>query len=113
MKGLLAILFSAALIVSQAAFLPSGQAASVQKCCGHCNCCKGDPCCTGAPDSRHPAPAVPARGVSQNDLQVLAAVVAAPFPPRPPLVQRPISSLSFSFPAAAPPLYQRHCSYII
>ena len=117
MKGLLALIFSVALIVSQAAFMTetgdfSSQKSETAKCCGHCGNCKGRPCCAAKKDpaSHQPAPAVPAHGLSQNDWQLVAAIVLhiSPQPPRS-ITKFFVSLLPRQLPPAAP-LYQRHCS---
>jgi len=118
-KRLLAFVFGIALILSQAALLTGagdlGNAqVSTPKCCGHCQHCDGR-CCMSRnnPDSSRSIPAVPSRGVSQNEWQVLAAVIVARFPPQTAPEPRPFSSLSVSCRSVASPLYQRDCSYII
>src|SRR6185312_9712625 len=61
-KGLLAILFSVVLIVSQAASinapvdLGNNQQASAAKCCGHCGPCKSKACCLGNHSSNSEQP---------------------------------------------------------
>jgi len=119
-KGLLAILFSVTLIVSQAASIDGSgglgnqQQASASKCCGHCSPCKSRPCCVqnNNSDSQQPISAVATRGASQNDLQILTSVAL--------LVWQQNPTESVTVPAAflvrssiAAPLYQRNCSYLI
>jgi len=118
-KGLIAILFGVALVVSQAAFVTESggvgnQPAGTPACCGHCGRCRGQSCCTckNDPRSHPPAPAVPAHGVSQNDLQLFAAVAIDT--PAPTVAQSVASSSSDTFRlAVSAPLYQRDCSYLI
>lgn len=119
-KGLLAILFSVVLIVSQTAASINGpldlgtQKASARKCCNPCGSCNGSKCCVGDNQSNpeQPAPAAPSQGSSQNDLQVFASVAL--------LVWEQNSTESARVPASflahasgAAPLYQRNCSYLI
>jgi hypothetical protein len=118
MKGWLAMLFSVALIVSQAAFVPGagdsgGQGAGAPVCCGHCQRCKGR-CCVGnhGLESPRSTPAVPSQGGSQNDWQLSTPAAVRLF------AQATTQSLAFSSPffvppSVAAPLYQRNCSYRI
>lgn len=118
-KGLLATIFSVALILSQAAFMLGAQEtgyhkAAVPKCCVHCEMCKGRCCCAGKNDStpNQPSPAVPSHSLSQIDWQFLPALVidvSANAKPD----SLPLFSLTFCYPSVAAPLYQRNCSYII
>lgn len=122
MKGLLAIFFSVALIVSQAAFVNAdggfgGQQAGTPKCCGHCsNCgsCEGRSCCTAKNDSgsEQRGPMAPSRGVSRTDWQLAAAIAVQLLPET--ATEPAAFPLSFSVcPSSAAPLYQRNCSYLI
>jgi hypothetical protein len=118
MKGWIAMLFSVALIVSQAAFMPGAgdvgsQSAGVPVCCVHCQHCKGR-CCVGNHGTESPrsTPAIPSQRGSQNDWQFLASAAVQLF------TQATAESLTFSAPffvppSVAAPLYQRNCSYRI
>jgi hypothetical protein len=119
-KGLLAILFSVALIVSQAASvnapvdLGSRQQASTAKCCGHCGPCKSRACCLGnnSSGSKQPTPAVATHGASQNDFQLLASVSLPVWGQN--STESDLMPASFVVPSSvAAPLYQRNCSYLI
>jgi hypothetical protein len=122
MKGLLAIFFSVALIVSQAASIDGridigGQKQSTARCCGHCgNCgsCDGQACCTAKNDSspEQRTPAAPSRGVSRTDWQLSTAIVVQLLPEA--ASESVASPSSFSIRSCfAAPLYQRNCSYLI
>jgi len=119
-KGLLAIFFSVALIVSQAT--PSLNAplsstkhkASGRNCCGECGPCKGSSCCVANNDSesRQPLPAVPTQNVSQIDLQALTLTSLLAWEQTP--AESAVVPISvFVPPSIAAPLYQRNCSYLI
>jgi len=119
MRSLLATLFSVVLIASQAASVNGpgdlgSQRASTPKCCEHCGPCKGR-CCCGSNDNsgpRHPTPAVPSRGSSQNDLQTLVSMslhLLSQSTAETTIVRASI----FVPPSVAVPLYQRNCSYLI
>lgn len=119
MRSLLAILFSLALIATQAASVKGpgesgNQQAAASKCCGHCGPCKSASCCVAKNDSSRsqPAPAVPAPGHSQNDLQILVSVTLQ-LQPQSATVELPVPALSFVCASYAAPLYQRNCSYLI
>jgi hypothetical protein len=119
MKDLLAMLFSIALLASQATFVTGAgdfeiRTAAAPSCCCNCRHCNGRCCCANqnGPDSSHSTPAVPARGVSQHDWQLLAAMTVEP------VQQAARKPLTFSAPvrsdfSVSAPLYQRHCSYIL
>jgi hypothetical protein len=119
MKRASALLFSLVLIVSQVAFSSGvvnsgGQKASTPKCCGHCGPCKGGCCCVhnNDPAPGLPTPAVPSRGISQNDLSMFIAVsLQLPLPggiePVIPFASHHV------LPISPAPLYQRNCSYLI
>jgi hypothetical protein len=118
-KGLLAIVFSVALLLSQTAFMTGAgdlgsQGGTIPKCCCHCQNCKGGACCLAknGPGSSHPVPAVPSHGVSQNDWQIVAAITVHFLPQA---TAKPLAcSSSFQFcPSVTAPLYQRNCSYLI
>jgi hypothetical protein len=119
-KRLLAIFFSVALIVSQAAASLNGpldlgkQKAGTPKCCSPRPCCAGGDCCVANKNSgsEQPAPALPTQRSSQNDLQVLVSASV--------LVWKQTSTtasittaLRVLPPSVAAPLYQRNCSYLI
>src|ERR1700757_1949438 len=79
MKKLLAIVFSVALIVVQAAFMSGAgefgpQKSTIPKCCGHCGHCR-DKCCVVQNGSEVPLslPAAPSQGITQIDWQLLTA----------------------------------------
>ena len=112
MKNLLTILFSLALLGTQSFSIVGAAAAKpVSKCaCDKCetSCCKKK----ASPDSQ-PAPFAPVRTTAQTEWQFLAAVLSQ-------LVAWPAaaaSEISFRFlppsPAAAVPLYQWTCSFLI
>jgi hypothetical protein len=115
-KLLLAILFSATLVWGQSVPIVCAQvappaSASHTCACGHC----GKTCCClnkSAPDSK-PAPAAPAPQVTQSEhlLLPLPGAVAFILPSAAnPAIAHPLSSLSR---AAALPLYQQNCSFLI
>jgi hypothetical protein len=115
-KSLLAMIFSVALILSQAVGSqnPGNQRPEVPKCCGHCEMCRGQCCCAGKNDSTptQAPPAVPAHSLSQIDWQFSPSIViniSAEAQPE----SLPFRAFSFSYPSVAAPLYQRNCSYII
>jgi hypothetical protein len=119
-KGLLAILFSVALVVSQAPaslngpLVPGKHQAAARKCCGECGPCKGSSCCVAKndSDSQPPLSAVPTPNASQIDLQALtfASLLAWEQTPAESVIA-PVSVLVP--PSVAAPLYQRNCSYLI
>ena len=119
-KGLLAILFSVVLIVSQTAGSINGpvglgtQKASARKCCNPQGPCNGAKCCVEDNNSNpdQPAPAVPTQGSSQSDLQVFASVALLVWEQDSTESARVPASF-FIRPSAAAPLYQRNCSYLI
>jgi hypothetical protein len=116
-KSLLAMFFSVALILSQAAFMAAAGDSGAQKtgvtaCCGHCEHCNKEACCTSDANSRPSAPAVPAHGLSQNEWQLLTAVTIR-FLLEAPSQSPALSSPFFFHPSVAAPLYQRDCSYLI
>src|ERR1700753_3078928 len=118
MKRLFAILFSFALILSQAAFLPLTENSvisktSVPKCCGLCTG-SGAKCCISRDGTapRDPSPAIPSHEISQNDWQLLVPITVQFLPQ--------ISDNSLIFfsqnsvaPSFSAPVYQRNCSYLI
>ena len=119
MKGLFAIFFSVALIVSQAAFINGGGdfkdlKASTPKCCGQSGCCEGGPCCAAknSSGSEKQAPAAPSRGVSRIDYQLSVATVVQLLAEKAaePVALPSSFSVCSSFAAL---LYQRNCSYLI
>jgi hypothetical protein len=116
-KGLLTILFSVVLIVSQASSInvPVGlgkQQVSTPNCCGHCGPCKT--CCVenNDSDSQQPTPAVASQGASQNDLQVLTSVALLLWQQNP-TESAMVPAALLVRPSVAAPLYQRNCSYLI
>jgi len=119
-KGLLAIFFSVALILSQAAASINGplnlskQKASTPECCSHRSCCNGEGCCVADnnSDSRQPAPAVPSHTTSQYDLQMLTSASVLVWQQS--QTESAIAPASFLVRSSvAAPLYQRNCSYLI
>jgi hypothetical protein len=113
---LLAILFSLALVWGQclpAACVQTARTATTRHACacGHC----GKTCCClnkSAPDSK-PAPAAPAPRVTQSEQLLLPFPVAVAFvlpSAATPAIAHPLSSLNR---AAALPLYQQNCSFLI
>jgi hypothetical protein len=118
MKKLLAMLFSVALIVVQAAFMSGAaefgpQKATIPKCCGHCGHCK-DKCCVAQNGSDAPLslPAVPSQSITQIDWQLLTAG-AGEFSAQTLAESPTIFSRISSHPSVTAPLYQRNCSYLI
>ena len=119
-KGLLAILFSVLLVVSQATASLNGpldlgkHKANTPKCCRPCGSCKGSDCCVGNnnPDSQQPLPAVPAHTTAQIDLQALTFASLLAWEQSPAKSARVPASVLLQSSVAAP-LYQRNCSYLI
>jgi hypothetical protein len=109
-RTILAPLLALALLMSHSAFF--AEAMPLAKA-SNCGCHKAVCCCqTPANPQSAPRPAAPARTVTQNDLQIAAAVVEYDSSSCTP------SLLSFPHPrpsleAAPVPLYQRDCALLI
>jgi hypothetical protein len=108
---ILAPLLALALLLTQTAFFVEAMGAAKPVGCG---CHKAVCCCCQTPANPQsaPRPAAPARTVTQNDWQIVAAVVehlsssAAQLQPS-------FSHLRLSLEAAPVPLYQRDCALLI
>jgi hypothetical protein len=117
-KRLFAILFS--LLLVWIPFAPVPAAASVLPTCPQhmagktCNAsCGMAGCCVKKPDSNsQPAPAIPARTSSQNQISLLAPAIAAWTSPANP--SNSISSVTaLPLMAKDAPLYARNCTRLI
>jgi hypothetical protein len=109
-RNILASLFALALILTQIApFAEAMAPAQTARCgCHRTVCC----CQTPANPNSTPPPAAPARSVTQNDLQIVAAVIEQVFSSAAP----PLPSHFHARPSlgGAPiPLYQRDCVLLI
>jgi len=115
-KSLLTILFSLALVWAQSAPAVCAQAAPAaagRSACACCNCGDASCCMNRTAPSPQPTPAAPAPSSSQHvQLLLLAPATVAFVLPRTASAQlaHPLSSLSR---AAAPPLYQQNCSFLL
>ncbi|HEV7927712.1 MAG TPA: hypothetical protein VGR14_20340 [Verrucomicrobiae bacterium] len=109
-RTVLAPLLALALLMSQSAFF--AEAMPLAKA-SNCGCHKAVCCCqTPANPQSTPRPVAPARTVTQNDLQIIAAVVehiSSSAAPSRLSVPRHQASLE----AAPVPLYQRDCALLI
>jgi hypothetical protein len=109
-RTILAPLFALALILTQIAPFAEAMAPAQKARCG----CHRAVCCCQMPanPSSSPRPAAPARTVTQNDLQIVAAVVEQIFSSAAPT--RPSHFHARPSLGAAPiPLYQRDCVLLI
>jgi hypothetical protein len=109
-RTILAPLLALALLLTQTAFLAEAVTPAQPANCG---CHKAVCCCqTPANPQSTPRPAAPARTLSQNDWQIVAAVVqnhsSSAAPSRPSCLD-----LLPSLVAAPVPLYQRDCALLI
>src|SRR4051812_36782506 len=113
LKTAFAILASAMLVGAQTVFAFQPIAPAKSQVCGCCACKKMN-CCVAQPTSTpQPVPASPARTVSQNNLQIIAAVVSLLLH-APEKSAEPISFTSFSpLHLIVVPLYELNCSYLI
>jgi hypothetical protein len=112
-KTAFAILASLLLVGTQAAFAFGQDSSPTSHECGCCSCKQMD-CCMAQPTSTpQPIPTSPVRTVTQNNLQIIAAVVSlllqAPEKSAEPISFPPFSSLHVT----AVPLYELNCSYLI
>jgi len=115
-KSLLAILFSAALIWAQTSPVVCAQGAPASAgrsgCCG-CHCGKGTCCMNRTSPRPQPTPTAPAPRASQPGQLLLLAPAALAF------VLPQLPSSASSPPAASPvraaalPLYQQNCTFLI
>ncbi|MDQ6631725.1 MAG: hypothetical protein M3Y82_08185 [Verrucomicrobiota bacterium] len=112
MKTVLAILFS--LLFAGAPTVFSANAAATSKETKNCVCVKcSRNCCMAQQSPSQPISSAPTRAGSQNNWQLIAAMVKL-FLHQPAVVSAKISSPVLSSPLmAAVPLYQQNCSYLI
>ncbi len=113
LKTTFVILASVMLVGTQTVFAVQPVTPTKSQVCGCCACKKMD-CCVAQPTSvPQPVPASPVRTVSQDNLQIIAAVVSMLLPDREKIAE-PISFAPFSsLHIAHVPLYEWNCSYLI
>jgi hypothetical protein len=113
LKTAFAILSSVLLVGAQPVFAAGQNSSPTSKECDCCSC-KQMNCCMAQPNSTpQPIPTAPARAVSQNTFQIIAAANAL-------LLQLPeTASKQIAFASSASPkvtdvpLYEWNCSYLI
>jgi hypothetical protein len=112
-KTIFAVFASVLLVGTQTVSATGKTASGKSQICGCCACKKMD-CCVAQPTSvPQPIPTNPARAESQNNFQIIAAIVS--------LLQEtnetPAQKISFpqsaSLIAISVPLYEWNCSYLI
>lgn len=114
LKTLLAVLFSFALVWTQAVSGLEVEKTSVKtQRCGCCACKKMD-CCTAQPSSQSiPAPAAPLRTATQNQIQLVAVTISILSKSPALLVAKTVPPPSRLQKTIDVPVYQRTCSYLI